>query len=321
MTTFWFCVLGVLLATYFALGGIDYGVGLLLPTMRGEDERRRALNAIGPMFLGNEVWIVGAVGVLIAAFPRIEAGLFGATYPLLVAVLLGLVAVNAGVQLRSRGRRRRGFDALIALASATLAIGWGVLLGALVTGLPLTGGGQVAGFRTLLTPYAMICGVANGLLVLAHGTAFLAWRTGKIRAGGARPAFVAAALAVLVPVVGAVQGTVARNPGSATVLVVVIACAAAGAGVALRRGRLGLAFLATTVATALPVVAAGVALYPDVLVSTVDPAGTVSVAGGAAGDGALRILLFAAGPLLPVLVAVQVAGWWLFRRRPVTVYW
>jgi cytochrome d ubiquinol oxidase subunit II len=314
VSTFWFLVLGALFATYFALAGIDYGVGLLLPTMRGDTERRRALNAIGPMFLGNEVWIVGAAGVLIAAFPRIEGELFGATYPVLVAVLLGLVAINAGVQLRSRGRRRRGFDLLIAVSSATLAVGWGMLLGALVTGLPLTADGHVTGFSTLLSPYTIISGIANGLLVLVHGVTFLAWRTGRQIPGGHRLAAAAAALVAVVPVVGALQGTVVRHPASATVLVVVIACAAAGAGLALRRGRAGLAFLASTLATALPVIAVGAALFPDVLVSTVDPAGTVTVAGGAAGEAALRLLTFAAAPLLPVLVAVQAACWWYFGR-------
>src|SRR5688572_22830904 len=109
MELFWYAILGGLFAAYFGLAGIDYGVGLVLPTIRDEADRRRALNAIGPMFLGNEVWIVGAAGVLIAAFPRLEGELFVATSPILVAVLLGLVAINAAVQLRSRGRRRRGF--------------------------------------------------------------------------------------------------------------------------------------------------------------------------------------------------------------------
>src|SRR5262249_13831806 len=190
-------------------------------------------------------------------------------------------------------------------------------LGALVTGLPLTADGRVTSFVALLSPYTIISGLANGLLVLWHGTTFLAWRTGTKPSGGQRLAFVAAMLVALVPVVGAGRGTVARHPGSATVLVVVIACAVAGSGLALRRGRAGLAFLASTVATALPVVAVGAALYPDVLVSTVDPAATVSVAGGAAGPDSLRLLAYAPAPFLPLLVALQAACWWLFRRRAV----
>ena len=99
MSTAWYCVLGAVFVAYFVLGGLDQGVVMLLPTLRGDDARRSALNAIGPMFLGNEVWIVGAVGVLIAAFPRLEAELFHAAYPALIAAVLGLAALNAGVRL------------------------------------------------------------------------------------------------------------------------------------------------------------------------------------------------------------------------------
>lgn len=293
MTTFWFIVLGVLFAVYFGLAGIDYGVGMLLPAHRGGRERRLALNAIGPMFLGNEVWIVGAAGVLIAAFPRLEAELFHATYPLLVAILLGLVAVNAGVQLRSRGRRPGGFDALITLASATLAVGWGMLLGSLLNDWP----------------YTLLCGIVHALLVLAHGCAYLAWRRGddRMRRIGVPTAFVAALGVVLA---GASAGHV-RNPLPAVVLGLLVAGAVAGAGVLLRRRRSGPAVLLTGLATALPVVVVGVALYPNVL---------VPVADAAAGDASLRLLAYAAAPLLPVLAAVQVACWLLFRRRP-GVYW
>src|SRR5439155_172690 len=124
---------------YFALGGLDIGVGLLLP-VHPYQTRRAALNALGPFFLGNEVWIIGAAGALLAAFPRVESALFHAAYPLVIAIVAGLVGINAGVQLRSRPAGtgpRAAFDGLIAVSAAVLAFGWGALLGNLLTGLPL----------------------------------------------------------------------------------------------------------------------------------------------------------------------------------------
>lgn len=157
MSTFWFSVLGVLFGLYFALGGIDYGVAVLLPTMRGEPARTAALNAIGPMFLGNEVWVVAAVGVLLAAFPGVESGLFSDAYPVLVVLLLGLVAINAAVQLRGRAGRRAGFDAVITASGFVLAVGWGIVLGTQL-------GEWVTG---------VLFGLLTGALALVQGATFL----------------------------------------------------------------------------------------------------------------------------------------------------
>jgi len=331
MTTFWYTILGLLLMTYFALGGLDQGVAMLLPSMREDLDRRRSLNAIGPMFLGNEVWIVGAVGVLIAAFPRLEGELFGAAYPVLVVLVLALLGLSAGVQLRSRGRRRGGFDGLIALSGSALALGWGLLLGVLLFGVPLTADGHLHGFAPLGSPVVWLTALAHGVLVFTHGAAYLTWRlpAGPLRLRSAR------LTARLGPVAGGVVlltlgGWLAqhpagiRNPVVASLLTVIVALAAAGAGLAARRDRGGLAFAATLVACALPVITVGSALFPSVLASTMDQGATVTVDNAAAGGDTLRLLAFGAAPLLPVLVAVQVSCWWLFRRRdrrPTPLYW
>jgi cytochrome d ubiquinol oxidase subunit II len=346
MEVFWYGVLGAILFAYFALGGLDYGVGLLLPAMLTERDRRRALNAVGPRFLGNEVWIVAAAGVLIAAFPRLEGELFGAVYPVFVAVLLALVAVNAAWQLRSRGRVRRGLelagslvasrpraapfvDAVILAASAVLALGWGVLLGGLLTGRPVGADGHVASYAGLLGWYPLLVGLATAGLFTVHGAVYLAWRLDAPRARAIASGMFApvAALAALAGLLGylspAVRAAVA-NPAVATSLVLLIPVALAGSALALRAGRGGLATLATGCAAGLPVLATGAALYPGVLVSTVDDAATVTVAGGAAGPDALALLAAIAGPLLPILIAAQVACWWLYRQRDdrrVPVYW
>jgi cytochrome d ubiquinol oxidase subunit II len=320
VSTAWYGILGALFAAYFVLGGLDQGVAMLLPTLGGDGERRAALNAIGPMFLGNEVWVVGAAGVLIAAFPRLEGELFGAAYPAVVAAVLGLLALNAAVQLRSRGRRRGGFDALIAGSGLTLATAWGLLLGVLLHGVPISADGHVHGFAPFADPMVWLTAVANVLLVLVHGAAFLLWkrRDERMRRLIARLAPVAAGVGALTLGGWALTAPAGiRNPVAGTVLALVVVAALVVAARAKGHGRV---FAATAVACALPVVATASALFPSVLASTLDPGATVTVDGAAAGDATLRLLTLGAAPLLPVLVAVQAACWWLFRRRT-SLYW
>lgn len=331
----WYLVLGGLFAGYFVLGGYDYGVGMSLPLLaRGDADRRRALNAIGPFFLGNEVWIVATVGVLLAAFPRVEGELFTGTYPLLVPVVLALVAVNAAVQLRSHPRSRtarRAFDVLIVWPSLLLAVGWGMLLGNLLTGLPVDASGHVRGFGSLFGWYPWLAGLAVAGLFALHGATFLAMRAvGPVRERARALAgrlVLPAAVLVTAALAGAYLSARVRagigNPVAGTILAAAVVAAVLLAGAALRSGRPGRAFAATAVAVALPVLAVGAARYPYALVSTVDPAASLTVPDGAAGTAALRQLSLFAGPVLPVLLGVQALSWWVFGRRgaPRTVYW
>jgi cytochrome d ubiquinol oxidase subunit II len=320
MSTLWYTILGLLFMAYFALGGVDQGVGILLPLHKGEEARRAALNAVGPRFLGNEVWIVGAIGVLVAAFPRLEGELFGAAYPVVIVVVLGLIALNAGVQLRGRGRRPGGFDALITVSALALAAGWGLLLGVVLHGVPMTADGHIHGFAPLGSPAVWLTALVNVILVVANGAAYLAWHGHDTRvlhrAGPAGAVGVLVAAAVWY----AQDPPGIRHPIIATALVV----ATAGALVATRFVTGGRAVIATLVACALPVITVALARYPGVLASTMDPGATVTVDSAAAGEDTLRLLAIGAAPLLPVLVAVQVSCWWLFRRResqPTPLYW
>ncbi|NJC68442.1 cytochrome d ubiquinol oxidase subunit II [Planosporangium thailandense] len=335
MAHFWYAILGLFLAAYVGLGGLDIGVGLVLPALRGDGQRRAALGATAPFFLGNQVWIVAAGGVLFAAFPRVEGELFTAAYPLVAALVLALVGLGAGVQLRWRtaaAKTGRGFDALITGSALVLAVGAGALLAALLTGLPLRTGGGHAPVSALIGGFPLAAGLAGGALALAHGAAYLSWRVSAdpavvdgasiaatARRIGAAAAPAAAALVAVAAWVAAadvrVRSAVA-HPVAAVALAGAVAVAALLARLALRADRPALAVMATGVAVALPVVLVAAALFPHVLVSTADPAASRTVTDAAAGAPTLRLLAWLAGPVLPVLVALQVANWWLFRRRP-----
>lgn len=331
MAHFWYAILGLFLLAYAGLGGLDIGVGLLLPALRADRQRRVALAATGPFFLGNQVWIVAAGGVLFAAFPRVEGELFAAAYPLVAALVLALVGLSAGVQLRGRtaaARALRRFDVLITGSALVLAFGGGALLAVLLSGLPLRAGGGPATVAALIGGLPLAAGLAGVALAVAHGAAYLSWRVDedRVRAtarrigAGAAPA-ASALVAVATVVAGAdprVRATVA-HPVVAVGLAVAVAVVALLARLALRADRSLLAVAATGVALALPVVLVAAALFPHVLVSTMDPAASRTVADAAAGAATLRLLAWLAGPVLPVLVALQVANWWLFRRRPAAV--
>jgi cytochrome d ubiquinol oxidase subunit II len=315
----WYLLLGLLMVLYFALAGYDYGVGLQL---RGDDgERRAALNAIGPFFLGNEVWVIGAVGVLLCAFPVAEAELFTTGYPLVVVMVLGLVGINAGVQLRSRGDRRPAFDRLIAASSLALGVGWGMLLGAVLAGLPAGSfqAGRVFGW------FQLLCGAALVSLFWLHGAVYLSWRAPKEVAEAARvrvrrvlprtQALVTAA------VVGGLISSQVRHaigqPVPAIVFAVLLLVLPALAGLAVYRGRYRIGFLCSVLSATMPVLLVGFGRYPEVL-------GGLTVSDAASAPDTLNLLSGVALPLIPVLILVQALNWWVFRQRadrPAPTYW
>lgn len=209
----WLALLGLLLAGYFVLGGYDYGVQLLHPFLgRDENERRSTLAALGPFFLGNEVWLVGFAAVLFGAFPVLEGTLLSGMYPLVAAIVLGVVVGNAAVQLRSRypgAAARRIWDVLIAAGGAVPAVSWGLLLGAVLRGVPLAADGS---FRLtlplLLDPFVLLCGATTATLFAAHGAAFLSLRTvGDLAAHAARAARSLLAVAAVLVAGSAVAGS------------------------------------------------------------------------------------------------------------------
>lgn len=335
MELVWYALFGLFFAAYLVLGGYDYGVGLLLARGATEERRRAALTALGPFFLGNEVWLVAAAGTLLGAFPTLEGELLSGYYPAVFGALVGVVLVTAGVQLRSRPRgasARTAWDRVVVAGSVLAALGWGALLGGLLQGLPLHADGHVDGAGHLFTPFVAAVALAMLALVAVQGATFLTLRLPP--AGAASLARVArrlvpvalaavAAATVLGLLSDRVRAATAR-PAVAVLLPLVLVVALLVARAALGRGRSGLAFTATSAALALPVVLVGAALWPRVLFSTVDPAASLSVADGAASGPTLSLLGWLVLPLVPALLGFQAMCWWVFRGRTdgrAPVYW
>ncbi|MEU8422459.1 cytochrome d ubiquinol oxidase subunit II [Micromonospora sp. NPDC048835] len=331
----WYAVLGLFFAAYLVLAGYDYGVGLLLARGVGPAGRRETLTALGPFFLGNEVWLVAAMGILFGAFPLLEGELLAGCYPAVVGALVGVILVTVGVQLRSRPDDERGrarWDRVVVVGSALAAVGWGVLLAALLQGVPLRADGHVAEVTHLATPFAAVAGLTMVTLVAVHGATFLTLRlpteaAAVVGVTARRLVPVALTAVALTTVVGLLSARVrdaVQRPAVAVLLPVLLVVALLAARAALARRRPGWALVATGAALALPVVLVGAALWPYVLVSTTDPDASLLVADAAASAPTLRLLGWVALPLLPALLGFQAMCWWVFRGRTdgrAPVYW
>ncbi|CAL9654844.1 cytochrome d ubiquinol oxidase subunit II [Streptomyces sp. enrichment culture] len=337
LETLWLALLGLLLAGYFVLGGYDYGVQMLHPFLRGSEERdgggdgegergadNAALDAMAPFFLGNEVWLVAFAGVMFGAFPHLEGTLLSGLYPLIVAVLVGLVVGNAAIQLRRRARSaagRRRWEALIVFGGVVPAVCWGLVVGLLLRGVPRRPDGSFhVGFGEVFSPFVLSCGVTFTLLLGAHGAGFVALRgapgtAARARRLGAvllRATGAAAAVPLLLTLSGA--GADLANAPTGAVLAVLIAAVLAGAWWAVGRGHRVRAFAGTCLAVVLLVLLIGAGQHPYLLAGADGTAGlTVDEA---VTDGAtLKILTGFGLVLIPVILAYQTMSWWVFRGR------
>jgi cytochrome d ubiquinol oxidase subunit II len=335
METTWYALLGLFFATYLVLGGYDYGVGIQLARSTGPALRRATLTAVGPFFLGNEVWLVAAVGILFGAFPMLEGELLSGLYPAVVLALCGVILVTAAVQLRSRPAgdlARTRWDRVIVTGSALAALGWGAVLAGLLQGVPLHADRHVAGVTHIFTPFVAAAALTMVAVIGVHGAAFLSLRlpagpAGQFSVLGRRLVPVALVALAATTVVGLLSTRVrqaVQQPAAAVLLPVLVAGALLVAGRALGRRRPGVAFTATAAALVLPVLLVGATTWPYALVSTVDPAASLTVSGAAAGGATLRLLSWLMVPLLPALLGFQAMCWWAFRGRVdgrTPVYW
>ena len=190
LTTLWFILIAVLWIGYFVLEGFDFGVGILLPFLGRDDADRRAMiGTIGPVWDGNEVWLLTAGGATFAAFPLWYASLFSGFYLALLLILVALIVRGVSFEFRGKletARWRKGWDQAIFWGSALPALLWGVAFANIVRGVPMNAAHVVTGnLLTLLNPYGLLGGLATLTLFALHGAIFLSLRTtGDLRAAG-----------------------------------------------------------------------------------------------------------------------------------------
>jgi len=321
LTTGWFLAIAALWIGYFFLEGFDFGVGALLPVLgRDDTERRVLINTIGPVWDGNEVWLLAAVGGTFAAFPHWYATLLSGFYlPILLIVVALILRV---VAFDYRGKRdsdswRRGWDRCIVFGSVAPAVLWGAIFGNLVRGVAIDGRGEYAGsVLDLVNPYALAGGATTLSLFLLHGAVFLALKTrGEIR-DRARALAGRIGVATVAVVGGFLLWTQLAHGSAATWVPVAAALAALVAAlVAARAGREGWAFTGTGAAIAAMVITWFAVLFPAVVPSTLDAAFSLTTTNAAASPYALRIMTVVALLFTPFVVLYQAWTYWVFRRR------
>jgi cytochrome d ubiquinol oxidase subunit II len=318
----WFVLIAILWTGFFVLEGFDFGVGMLHRVVgRTSLERRVAINTIGPFWDGNEVWLVVGGAAIFAAFPDWYATWFSASY---LAVLLLLVAlIIRGVSFEFRGKVdqpgwRRLWSGTLTTGSLLAPLVLGIALGDLVAGLPVNADGEFTGtFWDLFTPFGLWTGLTMVVLCLMNGATFLGVRTtGELRERAHRTARWIGWVGLVVVTVFAVWTLIVADHGWGPVVVLVVAPAAMVVSVlAVHQERDAFAFMLSAAATVCSVAGLFAALYPQVLVSSTDPANSLTVQNAAAGNYALTVMTVVAAVFLPLVLLYQAWSYFVFRHR------
>jgi cytochrome d ubiquinol oxidase subunit II len=326
LPTLWFALIGVLWVGYFFLEGFDFGVGMLLPVLGRDDADRRAmLRTIGPVWDGNEVWLLVAGGATFAAFPEWYATLFSGFYWALFLILIALILRAVAFEFRDRSDSavwRRWWDRAIFFGSALPALLWGVAFADFVWGVPIDAHREfVGGFLDLVGPYALVGGLTTLTLFALHGALFLTLRTtGTLRMRArelVRPLWYAAGATVLVFLTWSYLNALLRaDRGVVPDAVPLAALAAVYAAGWLHRERWDLsAFLLNGAAIALVVATIFLNLYPRVLISSLDLNWSLTITNASSSPYTLGVMTVVALVFTPIVLGYQAWTYWVFRRR------
>jgi cytochrome d ubiquinol oxidase subunit II len=324
LTTVWFILIAVLWTGYFVLDGFDFGVGMLMPVLgrgeHGEVRRRVMLNTIGPVWDGNEVWVLTAGGATFAAFPNWYATMFSGFYLALLLILVALIVRALGFDYRGKTDNptwRRRWDYAIFFGSAVPALLWGVALTNVVMGLPINAQMEYTGnLFTLLNPIGLLGGLTTVALFLTHGAIFIALKTeGDIRLEARALALRTGAVAAVLAVALLVSVNVSTGSTWSWIAAVVAAAALLAGLFAISRGREGWAFTGTFVAIGAAVATLFLALFPDVMPSSTNPAFSLTTTNASSTELTLTIMTWVAAIFTPIVLAYTSWTYWTFRRR------
>ncbi|MEP7288865.1 MAG: cytochrome d ubiquinol oxidase subunit II [Chloroflexota bacterium] len=326
LQTLWFILIGVLFSGFFFLEGFDYGVGILLLFLgKNDQERRMVINAIGPVWDGNEVWLLTAGGAMFAAFPNWYATLFSGFYLALFLILLALIVRGVAFEFRSKDDHpnwRKLWDWAIFFGSFVPALLWGVAVANIVRGVPIDAKMHYVGtFFDLLNPYALLGGLVMLSFFTLHGALFLELKTDGIIRERVRSVIRLAWLPVIVLVVAFVAFSanqtdmfVSLNLVKVVGLVVAVLGLLAAALTIWQR-HYGLAFIGTGVAIIATVVLLFGTLFPRVMPSSLGAAFDLTIYNASSSQYTLQVMTVIALTLVPIVLIYQGWTYWVFRKR------
>jgi cytochrome d ubiquinol oxidase subunit II len=325
----WFVLWGVLWAVYFMLDGFDFGVGMLRCFLgRDEAEKRATLAAIGPVWNGNEVWLITAGGATFAAFPGTYAAMFSFLYLPMLLILFSLILRGVAVEFRPKvehGRWHSTWDWVLAVSSLTAPLVLGVGFGNIFQGLRFDASGYHGAFLGLFNPYGVLTGLFFVLLFLLHGAAWLSLKTAEDLADRSRALAgalwyavlaVAAAFLVLTAFSTRLYDNYTAHPLLFAVPLLAV-LALVGVKVLLSSDHRLAAFLSSC-ATIVLVFATGLAgLFPNLIPSRLDPAAGLTIYNSSSGPVTLRVMTVVALVFVPIVIVYQALAYRFFRAKVV----
>lgn len=325
----WFTVFVTLLTGYAVLDGFDLGVGMLHLFSKKDEERRVMLNAIGPVWDGNEVWLVTAGGALFAGFPPIYATICSAFYLLVMVLLGGLIFRAVAIEFRSKQPSliwRWSWDILFSLGSFLIAFGLGLVMGNLIRGIPLDAEGEFSGtLGSLFHPYALLMGVLTVALFSMHGGIYILMKTegelhDKLR-GWINPLII---FFIMVDAIATVA-TLIYQPHMAQsiqyrpiffLVALINMFAIANIPREISKGRDGRAFISSCVNVICLLALYGIGTYPNVVRAINDPEGlSLTIYNSASSTKTLEILLLIAIIGVPLVISYTIAVYWIFKGK------
>jgi cytochrome bd ubiquinol oxidase subunit II len=325
----WYILFIIIISGYLILDGFDLGVGILhLFVAKKDEERRILLNSIGPVWDGNEVWLVLGGGVLFAAFPLVYASLFSGFYIAMMLVLLVLILRTVAIEFRSKrpgSRWRSAWDIVFFLSSAGIALLLGVAFGNVVSGTPIDAAGNIsATLITLLTPFALLIGITTIFMFATQGAIYLCLKTEGVlleRIKRAIPRlmvifFVLNTLVVAATIV--LQTHIAANYFANPWLIIFPALGLLSVITAwfmVRKERYFQAFLASSVMILSLILAAAAGLYPNLMVSTTNEAYNLTIFNAASAPNTLQVMFIIAVIGMPFVLLYTAGVYYIFRGK------
>lgn len=324
----WFFLWGLLWAVFFITDGFDFGVGTLLPFLaKNDDEKRIVINSVGPLWDGNEVWLLTAGGVTFAAFPLVYGVMFSSLYSALMLILFSLILRGVSFEFRNKVESpgwKKLWDGCFFIGSFTPALLFGVAFANIFRGIPIDGDGLYHGtLLTLLNPYGIAGGILFVLLFLLHGALWLAVKTeDDLQKRAIRTAKVIWPILLVIAVVFLIATKFATplydnyiaHPALFAVLLITVA-ALIGTRIFLGRSRYFTAWFSSALTILGTTFFGVIGLFPDMFPSSIDPAYSLTAYNASSSPLTLKIMLIVALIFVPIVVVYQTWAYALFKGK------
>jgi len=328
LNTIWFILVGVLLTGYAILDGFDLGVGALHLLVKDDHDRRIMINSIGPVWDGNEVWLVTGGGALFAAFPHVYATVFSGFYIAFFLLLAVLIFRAVAIEFRSKQPMkwwRNMWDTAFSISSVIIALLMGVALGNIIIGIPIGADKEFAGtFIGLLNPYALIVGITTVALFMMHGAIYVVMKTdgelqSKIKSWINNTVIFFVISYVTTTMITLIYVPHMVNHFKEYPLLFLVALlnmlAIANIPREIHRQKYFMAFLSSCASIASLLTLFAIGIFPNIVISSIAPELNLTIYNSASSQKTLNIMLIMAIIGIPFVLAYTISIYWIFRGK------